>query len=55
MRKNCLPNILGKVLNLILIPSAADPDLGSWIQCFCDLWTRDPDPGWKKIQSQDPG
>jgi hypothetical protein len=25
------------------------------IQCFSDPWIRYPDPGRKKIQSQDPG
>jgi hypothetical protein len=32
-----------------------DPESGPGIWCFFDPWIRDPDPGWKKIQSQDPG
>ncbi len=28
---------------------------GSGIRCFCDNWIRIRDPGWKKIQSHNPG
>jgi hypothetical protein len=34
--------------------SVADPDLGSGIRCFFDLWIRDPDPGSEMKKNPDP-
>ncbi len=39
----------------MLLFSVADSRPGCGIRFFYDPWIQDTDPGWKKIQIQDPG